>query len=385
MSRGISPNSTNYESINICNSCRHIACNHDLLCNLKVEVFAKNQNKKNIQNLLSMYHNLEEEIMKISEQKKKYEIELTQLESNENSYAIIDLQKQNENLFNEISEKIDLNKKLYSENNKLFQELECQTAQIENSQKLICEQQESIRRLNNDKEEIKSKIISLSQIKEKGENNLNDLNNKINSLNIQNEEQGNILKNKNAQNYDIINNLDEEKNINKNLKIELNSTINNLALNQQKLNKENDNINLLQNKIKTLDINIKKDYEDISVINSNLLKEESLLSQLNESDQKINNLITDKDECIKKINNENDLLKQYNKDMNNDNNKICNLLNEFKKYMSLIICQNKKISSEIQFLLSRDDELRTILDRDNQLKDLRNENEHFMNTCEKNW
>ena len=73
----------------------------------------------------------------------------------------------------------------------------------------------------------------------------------------------------------------------------------------------------------------------------NLLKEESLLSQLNKNNQKINNLITDKDECIKKINNENDLLKQYNKDMNNDNNKICNLLNEFKKYMSLIICQNK--------------------------------------------
>ncbi len=385
MSRGISPNSTNHELINCYKSCRHIDCNHDMLCNLKVEVFAKDQNKKNFANLLSMFHNLEEEIKILSEQKKKFEIDLGRLESDERNYAIIELKNKNENLFNEINEKIALNKKLYCDNNQLFQELECQTSQIENSKKLICEQEESIRRLKNDKEEIQSKILCLSQIKEKGENNLFNLNIKINDLNIQNEDKENILKKRNSQNYDIINNLDEEKNINRNLKIELRTVENNLGLIQQKLNMENNNINLLQNKIKNLDINLKKEYGDISVINNDLLKEESLLNQLNRENQKLNHLISDKEECIKKINNDNDLNKQNNTDINNDNNKISNLLKEYQKYMNLLICQNKKICCEMKFLLSRDSELRTILDRDNHLIDIRNENEHFMNnSIEKN-
>ena len=80
MSRGVSPNSITYELNNSLSSYKNNACEHDVLSNLKVQVFAKDQDKKDFKNLLSMYHNLQDEIAKISEQKNKHEVALNQLE-----------------------------------------------------------------------------------------------------------------------------------------------------------------------------------------------------------------------------------------------------------------------------------------------------------------
>ena len=55
---------------------------------------------------------------------KAHEIALCQLESDCRNNSIIELKNKNENLFNELNEKIALNKKLYNENNALFRELE---------------------------------------------------------------------------------------------------------------------------------------------------------------------------------------------------------------------------------------------------------------------
>ena len=379
MNRGNCPNSRTDELINNLNSYSYSPCHHDLLCNLKAQVFVKDQNKKNLTNLLSMYHNLEEEIMKISEEKKKYELDLNRLESDERNQIINDLKIKNENLFNELNERIDMNKKLYNENNKLFQELEIQAVQIENSHKQICSQEETIKRLKFSKEEIKNNINSLSQMKEKGESDLYELNIKVNKLNDQNKEQENILKNKNVQNYEIINDLNEEKNINKNLKIELKTKENILVSNQQKLSEENNNIYLMKSDIKNLENNVKKLNEDKYTINQNLLKENSILNKLNQDNQKLDNLINDRDECIKRINNDNEILKKDNKNLDHERLNLSKLFEAYKNHMSLLICQNKKLAGEIKYLLSMDNELRIILERDNHLKDIIYDNELFMN------
>ena len=379
MSRGISPNSTTYELANSCNSLNNSCCEHDVITNLKVQVFAKDQNKKNFQSLLSMYHKLEEDIAKISDQKRKYEIALEQLESDNKNNVIIDLKNKNENLFNELNEKIALNKKLYNENNKLFQELETKTCECEHLHAQIHNQEELIRKLTSDKDEIKNKVICLSQIKEKQENDIHDLTIKINKLNLQNDDQGNILKNKHGQNYEIIDYLNEEKNINKNLKIELKTTESTLISSQQKLNRDNDNINLIQRDINNITNIIKKDNEDISIIKNNVIKEVTMVKQLDIDKRQINNLIIDKEEHIKQLNNDNKIIKQNNSEINCQNTKLSSLLEAYKKHLSIIYCQNKKVANEIKYLLSRDDELRAILQRDDHLRDINYENEQFMN------
>ena len=382
MSRGISPKSASYELCNSYCSCRdkiYSNCNHDMISNLKVQVFTKDQNKKNFQNLLSMYHNLEEELLKISEQKKAHEIALNQLELDGRNNSIIELKNKNENLFNELNEKIALNKKLYNENNKLFQDLEARTAQSEHLEDQINEQEELIRALKYDNEEIKTKVICLSQIKEKQESDIHELTIQINKFNLHSDDQVNTLKNKNGQNYEIINILHEEKNINKNLQIELKSKENTIISNQQQLNRNNDNMHLIKKDINNIENIIKKYSEDISIVNNNLLKETSLINQLNIENQQLKNLIKDRDLYINQLNNDNNNLKQDNNDLNRQKDQICKLIQTYKKHLSLLISKNKEMACEIQFLLSRDNELKTILERDNHLKEMQYENDQFMN------
>ena len=192
-------------------------------------------------------------------------------------------------------------------------------------------------------------------------------------------DQVNILNNKNGQNFEIINILHEEKNINKNLQIELKSKENTIISNQQELNRNNDNIHLFQNNINNVENTIKKNSEDISIVNNNILKETSLINKLNIDNQQLNNLVKDRDMHINQLNNDNNILKQDNSVLNCQNEKIWKLLEAYKKHLCLLISQNKKLSCEIQFLLSRDSELKTILERDNHLKDVQYENDQFMN------
>jgi hypothetical protein len=241
------------------------------------------------------------------------------------------------------------------------------------------EQEELIRKLSCDKDEVKNKVICLSQVKEKQENDIHNLTIQINKLNLQNDDQGNILKNKHGQNYEIIDYLNEEKNINKNLKIELQSTESTLMSSQQKLNRDNDNIHIIQSNINNITNIIKKNSEDISIINNNLLNETSIIKQLDVDKCELNNLIGDRDEHIKQLNNDNNIIKQNNSELNCQNNKIGSLLEAYKKHLSILYCQNKKLSNEIKCLLARDDELRTILQRDDHLREVRFENEQFMN------
>ena len=378
MSRGVSPNSATYELSNSLSSYKNSTCDQDTLSNLKIQVFAKDQDKKDFKNLLSLFNNLQAEIAKISEQKKRLEIALAQLESDERNSIIIDLKNKNENLFNELNEKIALNKKLYNENNKLFQELEAKTTEGEDLQDQIVEQEEIIKRISSDKETIKNKVIYLSQIKEKQSNDIHDLNVQINALNFQHKDQGNTLKNKNGQNYDIIGILKEEQNIFKNLTIELKAKENDLITSQQELNKNNDNIHLLQCNVNNLANVIKKTKEDITIVNNNYINETSKLNQLNANNQKSNLVIKDRDEHIKQINIDNELIKQNNTEVNCENNKLLSVLDAYKKHLCLLVTQNKKAANEIKYLLGRDRELKEILERDKHLKDVKFENQQFV-------
>ena len=382
MSRGISPKLKSNELLNICDCDCHffkqIICNENEISNLKAQVFKKEQNKKDYQNLLSIYNKLQEDFAKISEQKRLNEIALSKLVTDERNNSIIKLKKDNEILFNEINKKIDVNQKLYTENNKLFHELENIIGEGNNLHVQIHQQEEKIKLITHDKDEIKNKLNSLNQIRLKQEKDIHDLNIQINKINLHNSNQINILNNKIDKNYDIINNINEEKSRNNNLILELKNKESNLMANQQILNRDNDNIHLIKNDINILENKIKKDNEDISVINSNLIKEKSVISQLSIDNQQLNNCINDRDEKIRQINNNNNILKQDNSEIKYQNEKLSIHLPKYKKHLNILISQNKILVNEIQFLLSRDNELKKILERDTHLKDVQFENDQIV-------
>ena len=347
----------------------------DMLSQLKVQVFELDQGRRNYENLLAKYHKLQEDIDNIIKIKNQHEILLRQQESDERNLLITDLKAKNENLFNELNEKIALNKKLYNENNALFRELESRKKENKCLQDEICKQEEILRNLTYEKDSIEKKVFNLSKIKEKQELDLINFKEEINQLNFKNDDQNNMIKNRSGQNINIYNQLNEEKILNKNLIFELRDKESNVMNNQQKLNVLNENINRLQSEVDNLTNCINKNNNDISVINDNLINETNALNQLISDNSNMNNNIHDREIEIKNITNENETLKQDNKILNDDANKINNIVEIYKKHLILLVIQNKKIAAEIQLLIGRDAEIKTILDRINYLKDISEEND----------
>ena len=206
-SREASPNSITYQynSNSPAHSpSRHCYPEHDILSKLKVQVFEKDQNKRNYNTLLCKFQQLQEEFSKICDIKKSHEIALQQLEADQRNKDIIELKNKNENLFNDLNERIAMNKKLYSENNGLFHELEVKAGENQDLQEHICEQENIIRKLTCCKDDIEQKIFNLNQIKEKQEKQILDLTTQVNSLSNQNASQDNLLRSKNDQNMILI-------------------------------------------------------------------------------------------------------------------------------------------------------------------------------------
>ena len=378
MSRGTSPNSITYELNNSCDSYKDHFCNQDTISQLKVQVFEKDQNKKNYRNLLSMFNNLQGELAKISEQKKRHELALQQFETDERNKVINELKIKNENLFNELNDKIVLNKKLYSENNSLFRELEAKSIQNEDLQEQMKSQDILVKKINHDKEQLKSQIISLSQIKEKQDKDIQNLTVQIEQINIDNNSQANFLSSKNGENNILLSSLNDEKSINQDLVNELKNKETNLISSKQKLNRDTDNIKLMKNDINNLGIIIKKNAEDITTFNNNLLKETTVLNQLSSDNQHLDSLVKDRDAHISQISSDNNVLKQGNTEINIDNEKLSSILQAYKNHYDLLISQNKKLAGEIQVLIGRDTELRSLLERGNHLRDVKYENDHLV-------
>jgi len=347
----------------------------DMLSQLKVQVFEKDQGRRNYENLLAKYHKLQEDIDNIIKVKNQFEISLRQQESDENNLLITDLKAKNENLFNELNEKIALNKKLYNENNALFRELESRKKENKCLQEEICKQEEILRKLTYEKDSIEKKVFNLSKIKEKQEIDLLNFKEEINQLNFKNDDQNNMIRDRSGININIYNQLNEEKILNKNLIYELRDKESNVMTNQQKLNAINENINRLQSEVDNLTNCINKNNNDISVINNNLINETNTLNQLISDNSNMNNEIHDREIQITNVTNENEVLKQDNKILNDDANKINSIFEIYKKHLILLVVQNRKIAAEIQLLIGRDAEVKTILDRINYLKDVSEEND----------
>lgn len=387
MSRRVSPNS-NSMTYEINKSCRSTfktgIVDEDMLSQLKVQIFEKDQSRGNYENLLAKYNKLQEDLQKIIQIKKQHESDLRQQESDERNIVIADLKTKNENLFNELNERIALNKKLYNENNSLFRELEAKKTENQSIKEEICRQEEILRRLTYEKEELEKKVYNLNQMKEKQEKDILNFSEEINKISYKNDDQNNMIKDRNGQNLDMYNQINEEKIINKNLLFELRDKENHVSQTQQKLDIVNENVLKLKTELDSLTNIYNRNNEDINTINNNLIKESNTINQLIIDNKNMNNDIHDRDIQIKNLSSENEMLKQSNKELNEDTNSINKVFEKYRSHLILLATQNKKIASEIQLLVGRDTEVKAILDRTNLLREIRLENDKLVtNSIEK--
>ena len=134
-----------------------------MIANLKSDIFEKQQNEKDYCALESKFNQLQNDIKFISDQKIYLQNELEKLKNDSNK-LISKMKNDNENLMNDLNERIVLNKKMFSENNNLYQNLESQVCENQNLNEKICQQEDTIQQINHDKANIENDILSLNHL-----------------------------------------------------------------------------------------------------------------------------------------------------------------------------------------------------------------------------
>ena len=188
-----------------------------MLSQLKGEVFGKGQKSLNYDNLLAKYHKLQEDLEKLIQIKNQHLVSLNQLESDEKNLLINELKNKNDNLLIQLNDRIAINNKLYNENIALFKEMESKKKENQDLKNEILRQEDLLRRLSFEKDEIEKKIFNLNQIREKQEMDIFNFNEEKFNINNQNAEKGNLILSRSGENADIYNEINDEKIINKNL------------------------------------------------------------------------------------------------------------------------------------------------------------------------
>ena len=369
-------------SYDICHNgcCCDNSCELDcIITNLKSELFEKQQNIKDYCSLQSKFIQLQNDIKALSDQKKSLEGELCRA-GEEGNKLICGLKLENINLKNELNDKNCLNKKLYGDNNNLFQVLEGKTSDNENLHEQLCHQENILQRLNQDKISLQNTVQNLNQLREKHMKEIQDLNIQINLLNKDSDALDNTLRDKNCQNLQIINQFNNEKNINTDLVNILNSKECALAQIQKELCMANDTLARLENDINILNISNNKNCDEITCTNNNLIKETSLKNGLENNNTKLNCVINDRNEIIQKLSTDNDILKCNNTNINSDNNFLNSKIEAYKKHILILTDQNEKLSAELEAIISRDSSLLHTLGRDSHLRVVQNENNNAINS-----
>lgn len=379
MKQGICSNSMTYElNTTARTNFRNDLIEQDILSQLKGKVFEKDQNHQNYENLLAKYHKLQDDLEKLIQLRNRQEILLHQEESNDNNILISELKNKNDDLFNKLNEQIAINSKLYKENNVLFKQLECQKNENNNMKEEIFRQEDLIRKLSYEKDDIQKIIYNLNQMREKQEFKIDNCNEEINKYTSSNDGQRNLIRSKSSENIDIFNKINDEKRTNQNLLYELKGKEDNLIFNQQKLNCLNEKINGLKNDINILTNNLYNINDEIDNVNNDILKEKSELNSLIIDNKSKNNYIHDREIQIQNMNKENNLIKENNCELEQDSINMNNIIGIYQKHLLFLISQNKKLSSELQLLLGRDEEIKLILNRKEFLRDFKDENNRLI-------
>ena len=378
MNKEINPNSMMTYEINKNNTnipYRDALMQQDILSNLKNQLFVKNQNRKNYVSLLAKYGKLQEDLEKLIQLRNQQEIILRQQQNDERNILINELKNKNYDLSNQLNEQIAMNTKLYNENNILFKELESIKNENKELLETIIKQEDFLHRLSYEKEEIEKKIYDLSQMREKQEIEIMNRSEEINEFNHANIGQDDLIRNRNGENINIFKEINNEKKLKENFLYELRDKENMIISNHKKLNMVNENINGLKNDINNLTNILSKNNNDIDIVNCNIIKEIESTNQLLNDNNNLNNNIHDRDILIQNLNNENDSLKNNNQDLEQDNINANIFIEEYKKHLIFLVCQNKKLAAEIQLLLGRDTDIKNVLERTNYLKEFRQEND----------
>ena len=348
-----------------------------LISQLKAEIFEKEQNERNFALLQSKFRNLQNDFQLLSEAKLHLEYELRNKTDNGNK-AISSLKAQNENILNELNDKLAMNKKLYNDNNNLYKTLESKNSENLSLRDQISDQERMLSQLTNDKNNMERTILNLNQSREQQGTNIKNLQDEVDRLHYKNDLQNKNLIAQVERNEQLMKELDNQIIENKNLQGKLQSKNENLNTTRRQLGNANQTIDKMEQDLNALNYTLSRCKNDACAMNNNLSKETAMRQQIEKNNERLEMMIQDRNNEIKSLNNENDSMKMSLDALNGDRQQLTDELEKYKKHILILTEQNDKLANELEEVLDRDMKLRMQLNRTERLEMVIDQNRNIL-------
>lgn len=350
-----------------------------LITQLKEHIFELEQHEKDYDELNKRFRAVNEENIKLKEERKKYEYAIKTIDTN-NTRVISTIKNENEDYRFVLSEKDSKNKSLYMENEELRVTINLLQKEILKLSKKIKEMNELIEKEKEEKKGMNMLIESLTEMKQIQKDQIDKL----------------ISDNKKLTNF-VLNKEKELKVIseeNRKLIAKNDEMIFDMKTKESKMKTKEESWQYMQKELDDLRqkfLSTEGQLHD-SLMSNKLLKQEnekikdqlSKYSELfNESDKKnieLNMVIDDNKSQIDKLSKELESLTfSYNKTYSHSNE--LDIQNDkLQKHIMILTTQNAKLMKEIETIMESDESMVNILKRKQNIKEIILNNKAAINT-----
>ena len=336
--------SSPYRKMNITYSPRMEETEKDyIISQLKSQVFELEQNEKNFNSLNIKVKSLNNELNLLSEEKLRLEYEIKQ-RTEMYEKQVIDLRQTNENLQLELSDKIQVNKKLFADNNSLFRLKESLNNEINDLKmqinSLIDENSVFRNKLNQLETNVSSEKNANSILKGQYDSVLREMdkaNRTISDLN-------DLLKQSHGEKGNLSLKLEESKRDNSNLSVQLKRKEDNLQFATKQIDDLNNTCQLLKGKLLEEERKGQQQNVEISQLSSALNAERGLRNSLEKSNEQLETLLNEKDKENRKLYSDNTELRANFDRSGLDNRILANENDKLKNHILVLTEQNQVVS-----------------------------------------
>jgi chromosome segregation ATPase len=323
---------------------------------LKSQLVQLEEDDKAYNELLQKYRQLQNDYHLMNEARLHLEYEIKQKDENTNK-LLNDLKCQNIDLINEINEKNNIYKKLYSDNTNLYRNLEDRKKENEELCKIIKDNEDMINHLNEDKSQCEHEFLILNQNSQNNEKDIKNLCNELNSLKIKSQTQNDELNKKNIEINASQANLSEIKNDNTNLNKQITLKTSTLETIQNQLIISNKSIENLQIELSNLEKEHSLNNTKLDNLKVNYQTQHEKRIQIENENIRLNNVLKEREDSLNKLNCLNETLKSDREKLLADNGKLISNVDYYKNQAFALSQQVEKLSNELQRIIEEDSNL----------------------------
>lgn len=363
-----------YRKMNLTYSPRIHEGEKDLIISqLKSQVFELEQNEKNFNNLNLRVRSLQSEANILSEEKLRLEYELKQ-KTESTDKLILDLRHTIESLQLELSDKIQVNKKLYSDNTNFYKMLDARNNELNDLT-------DDRNRIIDENSELRERLAQLESSQVHDKNNISSLKNQVEIVNRELDKSSNnisdlndALRSAQSENNSLAVKLEENKREISNLNGLLKRKEDSLVYSSKTIDELNANIQGLKGKNLELERKISQLSSEANQINNNFNNEKNIRASIEKSNQQLEGLLSEKDSENRKLFSDNAELKSQLERSTLETKIYINELEKLKNHIYALTEQNQILSDELEAIISRDEQIRQQLDRKGKIYNLLNAN-----------